>query len=271
MKTPVETAIRPAGTPRILLVEDDPTSRAFLTAAVRAIPAEVDSADSLAAAWTLADARRYDLWLFDSQLPDGSGSELLARLRARDEVDHPRVPALAHTASVEPGLSDALVAAGFDAVLVKPLPASALQSAVRRVLGLPLQAPVVAAEAPGGESGEPPLWDDEAAARTLNFNRGHIDILRGLFVDELPHARQQVLAAARAGDHDAMRASLHKLRAGCGFVGAAWLAAVVEALQRQPGDAALLARFDQAARDTVAPSHRRPVESGLAQSGSQPA
>ena len=34
--------------PRILLVEDDPTSRAFLLAATRALPAEVDLACDMA-------------------------------------------------------------------------------------------------------------------------------------------------------------------------------------------------------------------------------
>ena len=44
MKSPPD----PPASPRILLVEDDPTSRAFLGAALHAIPAEVDAVDSLA-------------------------------------------------------------------------------------------------------------------------------------------------------------------------------------------------------------------------------
>ena len=81
--------------PRVLLVEDDPVSRAFLGAAIQALPAAVDAADSMAAALALAAAGRYDLWLFDASLPDGSGSELLAKLRVRDAS----TPALAHTAA----------------------------------------------------------------------------------------------------------------------------------------------------------------------------
>ncbi len=70
--------------PHVLLVEDDPVSRAFLGAAIQAVPATVDAADTMAAAFALATAGPYDLWLFDANLPDGSGIELLTRLRARD-------------------------------------------------------------------------------------------------------------------------------------------------------------------------------------------
>src|SRR3546814_2222136 len=53
-------------TARILLVEDDPTTCAFLAAAARGVPAEVDVAGSCAAALALAgDRDRHDLWLID--------------------------------------------------------------------------------------------------------------------------------------------------------------------------------------------------------------
>jgi hypothetical protein len=80
----------------------------------------------------IAAAGPHDLWLLDANLPDGSGIELLARLRER----HPRVPALAHTADDSPSLKSRLLASGFAAVLVKPLTAVVLQRAVRQALEL---------------------------------------------------------------------------------------------------------------------------------------
>lgn len=231
-------------TPSILLVEDDPTSRAFLAAAVRAIPAEVDGADSLAAALALARSRRYELWLFDANLPDGDGRALLAQARG----EQPDVPALAHTASNDPAIRDALLAAGFREVLVKPLPAAAVQAAVRRTLGL--DTPATATGSAGAETR--PLWDDDAAASALNGNREHVATLRELFVAELPQTRERVLASARTSDREATRAELHKLRASCGFVGAARMAEAVQALQLQPDAADALERFDRAAVATLA-------------------
>lgn len=234
-----------AGPPRILLVEDDPTSSAFLSAVLRDLPAVVDCAGTARAARALAEAGRYDLWLLDVQLPDGSGSGLLAQLRS----GNPDIPALAHTASPEAALHASLVAAGFAQVLVKPLPASGLQMAVRRALGSPAAAASGIRDPPPPP--ELPLWDDEAAARAMNFNGAHLEALRALFLGELPQARETVLAAANARDPEAMSAALHRLQASCGFVGAARLRAAVIDLHRAPLDRALAIVFDQAARATA--------------------
>ncbi|WP_057918602.1 hybrid sensor histidine kinase/response regulator [Lysobacter antibioticus] len=232
--------------PRILLVEDDPTSRAFLTAAVEAVPAEVDGVDSLAAAMALGNAEDYQLWLFDAHLPDGSGIDLLKRLRER----HPSTLAVAHTATGETEVRDRLIASGFAEVLVKPLPAAAVRAAVRRLLGLPEHDVAVALSSI--DDADAPIWDDEVAARALNGNRAHIATLRELFTQELPNARRSVSSAAELGNVDALRGELHKLRASCGFVGAARLAQAVQELQAQPDSSLLLARFDRAAQDTIA-------------------
>jgi len=229
--------------PRVLLVEDDPISRSFLGSALAAVPAEVDAADSVAAAIALASSQDYALWMIDARLPDGSGSQLLARLREK----HPGTPALAHTAAHESTILDALLAAGFGEVLVKPMPAATVQAAVRRMLGLSGAASTTLAVA---EVGPLPLWDYDAAARALNGNRAHVDTLRGLFALELPKSLQAITDAAARGDADAMRADLHRLRASCGFVGALRLGAAVEALHREPASATLRQAFEQAARET---------------------
>nr|WP_231118103.1 response regulator [Lysobacter silvisoli] len=238
--------MNPARAPRLLLVEDDPTSRTFLTAALQALPAEVDAADSLAAAVTLGNAQDYALWLFDANLPDGSGVELLARLRAR----HPRTPALAHTAAADADVLDTLIAAGFVEVLVKPLPAAAVRAAVARALGLePHDQRAIAQTAYGDKR---PIWDDQAAASALNGNSAHVDTLRGLFLQELPVTHEAILGAAHRADLTTVRNELHKLRASCGFVGAARLFDAVQGLHGEPQSREHLARFDEAVQDTLA-------------------
>jgi len=232
-------------TARILLVEDDPTTCAFLATAARGVPAEVDVADSCTTALALAGhADRHDLWLIDANLPDGDGAGLLAALRARGL----RATALAHTATRDHDALAALRAAGFHDVLVKPMPVDALQAAVRAALSRQVRDAAHAAVSGAPAAG---VWDDAAALAALNGEQAHVDALRKLFVDELPGARDSVVATARAGDTDAMRAALHRLRASCGFVGAAGMAAAVAALQDTPGSTQALARFEQAAQDTL--------------------
>lgn len=218
--------------PRILLVEDDPVSRAFLAAAVAALPAQVETADSLAAATALATTRRYDLWLFDANLPDGRGEELLQRLRRTQ----PDVPAIAHTADAAAGSTQALIAAGFATALVKPLPASAVLAAVRALLPAPAPAAVWAD------------WDDEAANRALNGRHEHVAALRNLFLGELPLVLERIAAAVERDDRDGLRAEAHRLRASCGFVGAVRLQSALQVLDAAPQCPTAWRAFAAAAR-----------------------
>jgi len=238
--------------PRILLVEDDPTSRAFLQAATEALPACVDVAATMADAITLATGHAHALWLFDAHLPDGSGSALLARLREHGLA----TPAIAHTASHERAAHDALLAAGFDATIAKPLPGDSWREALRAVLGDAAGAPT-----PGDrDTGEPgivdasiPTWDEAAALSALAGNPDNVAALRRLFLDELPMVRDALTGAAERGDVDAMRADLHRLRASCGFVGAARLDAAASMLREAPLSKAALRAFLDAAQDALSP------------------
>jgi DNA-binding response OmpR family regulator len=236
--------------PRILLVEDDPTSRTFLTAALRATPADVDAVDTLAAALALASSQTYSAWMIDARLPDGTGEELLSRLRERDAD----TPAIAHTAAHEATVLEALLVAGFVEALVKPMPTATVQAALRRVLGLAAQDAAISA-LPIVE--ELPLWDDDAAALALNGNRAHVNTLRDLFVQELAKSVYAISTASERGDLDSVRGDLHRLRASCGFVGAERLAAAVQALQQEPSSSTRLVALEGIAQDTL--EHARVV------------
>lgn len=230
--------------PRVLLVEDDPVSGAFLAAAVAALPAEIDLADTVAAALQLSRSHDHQLWLIDANLPDGNGRDLLRALR----IHAPATPALAHTASRDRGDLDALIDAGFAEVLIKPLGAVELQAAVRRALQLH-PAPT---ESVPPRCGKLPVWDDAAAASALNGNHAHVAALRRLFLEELPTQRDVVLSALRADDIKSAHAQLHRLQASCGFVGAARLGVAVHALQRTPRSGTAREDFSHAVEDALA-------------------
>jgi DNA-binding response OmpR family regulator len=229
---------------KILLVEDDPTTRAFLAAAAAGLPAEIDAADCCVAALALARNRDHDLLLIDANLPDGDGAGLLAALRAQGV----QAPALAHTATQEHDALDALRDAGFTDVLVKPMPAAMLQAAIRGVLGV---RGLRIADADDAIDGYGQVWDDAVALAALNGQHADVDALRALFIGELPATRDSVRDAVRDGDIEALRASLHRLRASCGFVGASRLAAAVNGLQATPHSTKALARFLDATQDTL--------------------
>ncbi|MBO9715673.1 MAG: response regulator [Pseudoxanthomonas sp.] len=223
----------PAALPRILLVEDDTISQVYFRAVLEALPATVDAVASQACAIARGDSVRHDLWLIDLTLPDGSGVELLGRLRQRWPQSP---PALAHTADADPAARLPALQAGFRDVLVKPLATAELAGAVRNALA---------------EAGGLPDWDNAAAAAALNHDPANVQALRRLFLDELPGARDEVISSAHRGDAGALRARLHRLQAGCGLVGARRLGAAVELLRRTPESRIALERFDHAARDLL--------------------
>lgn len=228
---------QPAPLPRLLLVEDDATSRAFFHATLMALPATVDTAGSVADARQLAQANRHALWLIDANLPDGNGCELLTHLHAR----YPGVAALAHTADTSPATRQMLLQAGFDEVLLKPITANALLAAIRHALGETAPAAATSIETPAAD------WDEGTALQALNGQTAHVIALRELFIKELPDACTAVTSALHQQDTVALRAQLHKLQASCGFVGASRLGRAVRQLHHAPDSAIARQQFDAAA------------------------
>lgn len=234
--------------PRLLLVEDDAVSRQFLAEALASLPARVDVAASVAEASALAGAAAHVLWLVDAHLPDGDGIACLQRLRLHSDS----TTAAAITAETGRDCHDRLLAAGFAEVLAKPISAGALQANVRRLAGLAggASGPAVPADA-----GKLPCWDDAPALAALNGNRASLEALRSLFRAELPETRRLLRDAVAAGDGARVHAIVHRLRASCGFVGAARLAAAVRSLSESPLDARCWQRLEFAAEDLLASDH----------------
>jgi hypothetical protein len=187
----------------------------------------------------LANAATFDLWLIDAHLPDATGAELLAQLRAAEFA----TPALAHTAARDEDAHAELRAAGFADTIAKPIDAASWQAALRRALRIDPGAHV--GDAATHPYGERPLWDEAVALAALNGNGEHVAALRKLFLDELPGMH------ARIADPQSRAGTLHRLRASCGFVGAARLDAAIRALQESDSETALQHALD-ALRDTLA-------------------
>lgn len=227
--------------PRLLLVEDDPVSQAFLSEAARSLPAEVVCAATAEQARQLANTHSFDAWLIDAHLPDDSGKALLAQLR---KAHGNSTPALAHTASQAPEKLDELKAAGFDAVISKPLPADTWCNALRQLLRL---APESAADMTAD-------WDDASALRALNGNAQALAALRDLFNKELPQQHRKIMAALDAADTDTALAELHRMKASCAFVGASALQQAVIALHAEPASQSARLAFLSAIEKTLTTS-----------------
>ena len=120
---------------RVLVVEDDPANRQL---AIRILEREgflVEHAESGPRALETAEAMPLDLVLMDLSMPGMDGFETTRRLRQL--AGHASTPVIALTAHALSEDSQKAIAAGCDAVLVKPYRPAELIGAVAQVLGTP--------------------------------------------------------------------------------------------------------------------------------------
>jgi CheY-like chemotaxis protein len=104
---------------RILLVEDDPLNRELVLAILGAADHEVIEAHSAQMFREMLVGPPPDIVLMDMMLPDGNGIALLAELKLK--TDFVQTPVLAVTAQVLAGDVARFLAAGFAAVITKPI------------------------------------------------------------------------------------------------------------------------------------------------------
>ena len=101
---------------RVLYAEDDRDSFDMLRMSLSLSGIDLEPARSIADALTRAGEERFDLYLLDSGLPDGSGISLCRTLRAVD----PKIPVIFYSGSAYPDEIKMGMDAGAGAYLTKP-------------------------------------------------------------------------------------------------------------------------------------------------------
>jgi DNA-binding response OmpR family regulator len=113
-----------------LIVEDHADTVAVLRRLLEMQGFGVASATTVAAAQAVVSAEPVDLIVTDRLLPDGTGDDLLAWVRRRGTI----VPVVALTGDVTRGGPERARAAGYCAVLAKPVDFATLLAEVTRCL-----------------------------------------------------------------------------------------------------------------------------------------
>ena len=107
---------------RVLYVEDHEDTRELITIVLRQRDFEVANAHTVDLGVRLASEERFDLYLLDSWLPDGSGLDLCRRIRKFDPV----TPILFYSAAAYEADKNMALGAGAQAYLIKPSQTSEL-------------------------------------------------------------------------------------------------------------------------------------------------
>jgi CheY-like chemotaxis protein len=111
---------------RVLIVDDYPGLIELYDLALRARGFEVVGAVTAGEAITLAATERFDAFVLDVELPDGSGPELVARMRAMPSLARAKFVGMSSYESSEIGKR-------FDAFLPKPFHPRRLASLLRKL------------------------------------------------------------------------------------------------------------------------------------------
>jgi len=115
---------------RILYIEDHDDTRELVTLLLAQKSYEVITGSTIASGVALAGSERFDLYLLDSWLPDGSGLELCQRIRQFDQT----TPIIFYSAAAYAADHDQALKCGAQAYLVKPSPMSELCDMVNKLI-----------------------------------------------------------------------------------------------------------------------------------------
>jgi CheY-like chemotaxis protein/anti-sigma regulatory factor (Ser/Thr protein kinase) len=133
---PTDAATAPAtmAAPRqVLLAEDNPINQKLAVAMLEKWGHHVVVAGNGRQAVDLSASQPFDLILMDMQMPDMSGIEATAAIRARETArGTPHLPIVALTASAMTGDRERCLAAGMDDYLAKPIRSNELQAVLGR-------------------------------------------------------------------------------------------------------------------------------------------
>ena len=116
--------------PRVLYIEDHEDTRELVTLVLEQRFIEVVTGSTIKSGVALAGSQKFDLYLLDSWLPDGSGLELCKKIREFDKA----TPILFYSAAAYEIDRDQAIKSGAQAYLIKPTHPSELCSLVTSLI-----------------------------------------------------------------------------------------------------------------------------------------
>ena len=118
----------------VLIVDDQESMRWILIGHLKTLGvSRVTQADSATSAIALLKDRKYDLVLSDYNMDNGSGLDLLKSVRANPLTK--KLPFIMITGNADVDVVQAVMKAGVNNYIVKPLSADALRQRIEKVLG----------------------------------------------------------------------------------------------------------------------------------------
>lgn len=249
---------RPAGGQQVLVVEDGEINRVILSEMLGAMGHTTTLAESGEAGLALAAERAFDAVLLDIHLPGIDGIEVARRLRAGgSRTERPWIVAV--TGDVLPGSVPSFHAAGFDAVVRKPVEPESLAAALRGEPAPLPRGPLIE------EPALPDLLIDHERLGMLKETYGgpRLPTLFALFERETTSYTTALESALASGDEQKVRATAHRLKSALGHFACARGSALADRIAHGPGRTGDLLRRDVEALVLLLPETVRALRGAL--------
>jgi two-component system sensor histidine kinase/response regulator len=211
---------RPRRVLRVLVAEDNPVNRKLVVTLLKKRGHKVRAVENGRAAIEAIEAidetrDQYDLVLMDLQMPEMSGLEATAAIRAREAGTGRRLPLIAVTAHALHGDRERCLAAGMDGYMSKPIDVKELISTVERFGDRPAQDTIAEPVQPPGT----PLFDERAALTYAGGDRRLLKQVVAMFRSGCPSQLRRIEDALEHRDAEALRMAAHALKGAIATVG----------------------------------------------------
>lgn len=231
---------------RVLVADDVEVNREVARSALAELGAAAVCVENGRLAVEATERETFDLVLMDGSMPELDGFEATRVIRDREARDgRPRLPIVAVTAHVVGAAADEWRHSGMDGVLRKPFKMSDLEAVLARHAPAATTSPPASSESVQVEAATATAVE-EAAQDALFFDPQPLADLRARPGGDLVAARviamfarttdeilDRLQTAATSQDAEAIGASAHALKSMCLNIGAAELARLCSAVERE--------------------------------------
>jgi two-component system aerobic respiration control sensor histidine kinase ArcB len=196
----------------LLIIEDDKTCLFAEKNLLSGYTNKIDSAENVADALKKLAAKRYDLVISDLGLPDGSGNDIVAKIKSNPESPNYKTPFVAMTAHQDAEKHKRAMEAGFTETNTKPL---GVDKAVELLKSYPAQGDEPENEEEGVAVIDLALGMQRIGAKTESAAIEALSILYETLQEDMPALKE----AEKNNDIEGAREVLHKIRGGLCYSG----------------------------------------------------
>src|SRR5262245_7656158 len=202
---------------RVLVAEDNPTNQKLVCALLEQKGHQITVVNNGRLAVERATAGSFDVILMDVQMPEMSGLEATALIRAQEKDTGLHVPIVALTARAMAGDREQCFAAGMDGYVSKPVRANELFSTMDAVVSGVRNADVESAVSRTGTTGASASIDLKALLAGFGGSGHLVKEVIDVFLTDAPVMIERLKKAALAGDVAELGAAAHAIKGSAGL------------------------------------------------------